>query len=223
MHHNHLSFADPSMTVEVQWPDGTYSLPMPKVGCPDKGWSIGWRYQDNEDDNNANAWNPRNVNDYITFGLGNNYETYYCTKTYPGNNGFTWPKGNYCIARYGGSCPANFHYGEIYWDDEDDSNGNSLRSPYPDGEYGADTLTRFCCKSDGSAADEVILPPTKPFVLWRHNGMCQMVKGMNDPVQLDIYFDDEDDNNRDRCVLDHPDDSCDDNHQPSMCYYSPRN
>lgn len=214
--------SDPSLTVQVQWPGGRYSLPQPKAGCP-QGWTSGWRKQDNEDDDNSNSWNPSNLNEYVVFGLGRDYTTYYCTKTYTDNSGFTWPRGNYCIARYGGSCPTGFNDGEIYWDDEDDNNRNELRSPYPDGSYSTNTLTRFCCRNDGNAAHEVLLPSAEPFVLWRYNGICQKVRGMNDPVQLDIYSDDEDDDNSNHCAGNHPDDSCDENHHPSMCFYSPRN
>ena len=214
--------SDPSITIEVQWPGGRYSLPQPRAGCP-AGWTSGWRGHDNENKNNKNTWNPHNLNEYVQIGLGADYTIFYCTKTYTGDSGFAWPEGNYCIARYGGSCPNGFSGGEIYWDDENDNNYNSIRKPYPDGVYGADTLTHFCCRSDGSAAHEVLLPSTEPFVLWRYNGICQKVREMKDPVQLDIYFDDEDDSEGDYCGGVHPDDPCSNNHAPSMCFYSPRN
>ncbi|VDI03145.1 Hypothetical predicted protein [Mytilus galloprovincialis] len=38
----------------VSWPSGTYTLIKPKSGCP-SNWKIGWRHQDNEDNNNQNS------------------------------------------------------------------------------------------------------------------------------------------------------------------------
>ena len=44
-----LMASDPRIKIKVQmqWPDGTYALPMPSWGCP-HGWSSGWRFQDTE-------------------------------------------------------------------------------------------------------------------------------------------------------------------------------
>ncbi|CAG2214853.1 unnamed protein product [Mytilus edulis] len=41
----------------VAWPNGRYSLPTPKTGCP-PGWAYGRRYQDNEDTHNINSVTP---------------------------------------------------------------------------------------------------------------------------------------------------------------------
>ena len=67
--------SDPSITIEVQWPGGRYSLPQPRAGCP-AGWTSGWRGHDNENKNNKNTWNPRNLNDYVQIGLGADYTIY---------------------------------------------------------------------------------------------------------------------------------------------------
>ena len=158
--------------------------------------------------------------------LGHNYKTYYCTKTFDSSHGFDWPRGKYCIARYGGSCPSRFFDGYIYWEDEDQGNTNSYQNPIPDGSYGRNTLIHYCCRSDGSGSDEVLLPPTEEFILYRYDGVCQKVKGMNDPVQLKIRFDDEDSDpffneNVNSCSGNHPDCYCGGNHEIYLCYYGP--
>ena len=215
--------SDPVMRIEVQWPSGKYALPQAKDGCPANDWLSGWRYQDNEDDNNANSYDPSNVNNYLRIDTGRNLKTYYCTKTFSSGNGFTWPKGNYCIARYGGSCPSDFSSGSIHWDDEDDKNANGLQRPIPDGDYGRNTKIQYCCRSDGSANSEIMLPPTNDFILYRYNGVCQRVKCM-DTRQLKIHFDDEDSKNANSCSGAHPDNSvCSRNHDIYMCHYNTKN
>ena len=213
--------ADPEMTIDLQWPSGSYSysLPQAKDRCPAGGWSSGWIYQDNEDNNNANSCDPPNVNDYLRIGIGNNFKTYYCTKkaTFY-NNGFTWPKGSYCIARCGGSCPSGFSSGSIYWDDEDNNNDNDVSNP-PDGKYNQNTKVYYCCRADGSANSEIMLPPTKDFILYRYNGVCQKVKCM-DTTELKIHFDDEDRRNDNSCSGAHPDCSCSRDQDIYMCHYN---
>ena len=81
---------------DIRWPAGHYALIQAASGCP-TGWSSGWRFQDNEDNNNENRWSPSNINWYIRVGLGRNVRTYYCTKTFSGTSEFTWPRGNYCM------------------------------------------------------------------------------------------------------------------------------
>lgn len=215
-------FIDPSMTIPLQWPSGKYSLPQAATGCPDTDWFSGWRYQDNEDSDNANSWEPSNLSGYLKVDLGRNYRTYYCTKTFSSESGFSWPKGNYCIARYGGSCPSGFSDGSVYWDDEDGDNENSLEDPIPDGNYGRNTLTHYCCRNDASPANEILLPTKEPFVLYRRYGVCQKVRGMREPVLLKLHFDDADGDNEDSCSGDHPDATCAGNQDLYMCYYSPQ-
>ena len=204
----------------MQWPDGRYSLPQATQGCP-TGWSSGWRYQDNEDNNNANSWNPSDLASYMRMELSGNYRTYYCTKTSIGSSGSSaWPRGKYCIARYGGSCPSGFSSGYIYWDDEDSRNTNSKQDPLPDGYYGSDTRVYYCCRSDGSTSVGMSLPTSQPFVLYRYGGTCQTVSGMT-VRELFVYFDDEDSSNANSCSGSHPEaGSCDSNHDIYFCYYS---
>ena len=208
------------MSIEVQWPDGKYSLPQAISGCP-QGWSSGWRLQDNEDDDNGNSHEPFDLDLYMKIVLGRNYKTYYCTKTFDGNSGFFWPRGKYCIAQYGGSCPSGFYKGSIYWDDEDgDDSCNAYQNPVPDGKYDGNTKIQYCCRSDGDPGEGMLLPTTEDFFLYRYDGVCQKVLGINDPVQFKLYFDDEDDDNDDSCSGNHPDSDCGGNHDIYFCYYS---
>lgn len=210
------------MNIAVQWPDGKYSLPQTTAGCP-TGWSSAWRRQDNEDTNNGNSWKPANMNQYIRFDVGKDFKSYYCTKTFDGNGGFSWPRGKYCIARYGGSCPSGFIEGWVKWDDEDDNNRNDLQNPLPDGTYNHDTIIQYCCRSDGNANDKIKFFPTdKPFVLYRYDGTCQRVAGMNAPQQFYVRFDDEDKNNATKCSGNYPDGNCTNDRSMYMCYYTPK-
>lgn len=102
---------DPPIVVEVQWPDGTYSLPQARDGCPVEGmgWYSGWAYQDNEDYKNQNSRYPANLSKHIKLiDIDQNHKINYCTQAVFCDSGFMWPKDNYCIARYGGKCPLGF-------------------------------------------------------------------------------------------------------------------
>ena len=189
-------YTDPSVTIPNAWPNGAYSLPKPQLGCPSGGgkfsWHIGWRFQDTEDDDNINAVSS-------SFSLAgtynNNIKTEFCTKTNTTNDyGLKWPKGSYCIARKGSSCPAGFKDGWIYWDDEDSNNRNSDSGILPDGAYNRNTKIYFCCRKDGFATNKIILPTDKPFYLYRlGSDGCQQVTGLNHRQQW-VKWDCEDSN-----------------------------
>ena len=178
-----VSYTDPAITIPNAWPDGAYSLPMPKLGCPANGgdfkWHEGSRYQDTEDDDSANSFsNPLSLaGDFWR----NNMKTHFCTKTDSrSDHGIAWPKGSYCIARKGGNCPSGFSEGHIFWDDEDSDNRNSDSGILPDGSYDSNTRIYFCCRSDGFATNEIILPTDEPFVLYRYGpDGCQRVADMS--------------------------------------------
>ena len=87
------------MIINFQWPRGQFSLLKAASGCP-AGMYSGWRYQDNEDDNNENHWRPSDIESCIDLDVGTNLKTYYCTKlSDPGS--LSWPSGTYCIAKHG--------------------------------------------------------------------------------------------------------------------------
>ena len=209
------------MTIQIPWPGGQYSLLQAAERCP-SGMYSGWRYQDNEDNNNENNWRPEDIESCINIELGRlNLKAYFCTKT-SDTGGSLWPSGKYCIAKYGSSCPTGFFSGYMHWDDEDSNNENRLMNPVPSGQYDWNTQIDFCCRSDGNQNDPMRLPPTEPFALYRYEGRCQKVLGMNDPIELFVYFDDEDTNNGNACQGNHPGGSCIRNHELYYCYYTPR-
>ena len=214
-----LSFILPNTVGAVQWPRGQFSLPQPASGCP-TGMSSGWRYQDNEDNNNENHWIPGDIQSCINMEVGRNLKTYYCSKT-SDTGSSSWPSGTYCIARHGSSCPSGFTSGLIHWDDEDNANANTLLHPLPSGRYDRNTEIDFCCRSDGGHSSPMTLPTTETFALYRYQGKCQKVSGMNDPIELFVHYDDEDSNNANRCSGNHPGGSCIRNHELYFCYYTP--
>ncbi|CAG2214848.1 unnamed protein product [Mytilus edulis] len=176
---HHPKKTDTTVVHYLSWPYGKYSIPKPQAGCP-LGWSEGWRYQDNEDNHNINSVTlSTGYHFYGTFNK--NTRMYYCTKTTSSGSG-SWPSGNYCIARKGGSCPSGFSCtGYIYWDDEDNANANSH-------------WAYFQMESDGSAYSYMNLPTSKPFYLYQYTSTCQRVRGMT-VRQESVKMDDEDDRN----------------------------
>ena len=210
---------DPVIKVklQIQWPDGTYALPMSWRGCP-RGWSSGWRYQDTEDSDNKNRksrWISK-----MRVSVGRDIRFYYCVKTFRGNSGIHWPKGTYCIAKKGG-CPGGFRHGGIKWDDEDSRNKNRRWGVLPDGVYNKDTVVNYCCRSDANHYTPMSLPTTRPFILYRYGGRCQNVRGMRQ-YPIWIKWDDEDSRNKDRCWRGHPDSTCRKDQVLQMCYYTRR-
>ncbi|CAG2230279.1 unnamed protein product [Mytilus edulis] len=175
----------------VSWPSGRLSIPKPKSGCP-SGWSEGWRYQDNEDTNNHNII-TLSVSHHFYGTFGRDTTMYYCTKTISSGSG-SWPRGNYCIGRYDGVCPSGFCPGFIYWDDEDNGNGNRKSGVLPDGVYNRNTKINYCCRSDGSSYNYITLPTSKPFYLYKYTSTCQRVRGMT-VRQESITMDDENERN----------------------------
>ncbi|OPL32926.1 hypothetical protein AM593_08842, partial [Mytilus galloprovincialis] len=198
----------------VSWPSGRYSLPKPKTGCQ-PGWAEGWVYQDNEDSNNINSVSP-DPGHHFNGTFNRNTKMYYCTKTSYSGSG-SWPRGNYCIARKGGSCPSGFSTGFIYWDDEDNANANSHGGVLPDGEYGRNTKIQYCCRSDGSAYNSMNRPTYQPFYLYKYTSTCQRVRGMNVREET-IKMDDEDDRNNSSDGGHHPKKT--DTTKMYYCYYS---
>ncbi|XP_076113191.1 uncharacterized protein LOC143080917 [Mytilus galloprovincialis] len=202
----------------VGWPNGRYSLPKPKTGCPSE-WAEGWRYQDNEDSNNINSVSP-SIGHHFFGTFGRNTKLYYCTKTTSSGSG-SWPSGNYCFARYGGSClsgfTTRFTTGFIYWDDEDNANANSKWGVLPNGVYDRNTKIYYCCKSDGSPYSYINLPTSKPFYLYKYTSTCQRVRGMT-VREESIKMDDEDNQNNSSDGGTHPKKT--DTTEVYYCYYS---
>ena len=215
---------DPTVRIPNAWPDGTYSLPKARSGCPSGGsqfiWQSGWRYHDNQDGFNNNQFSSPLT---LAGSFGDNIRVEYCTKTDTSNDyGIPWPKGSYCIAKKG-NCPSGFSDGSIYWDDEDMNNKNDNGGTLPEGDYNSDTLTYFCCRNDGFTANSIILPTDRPFYLYRKHSTdgCQHVKGMHYREEW-VRWDDEDILNRNEKFGDIPfDDGGSKNHKLHYCYYYP--
>lgn len=68
----------------------------------------------------------------------------------------------------------------VFWYDEYFGNKNWRNGQVPDGLYPPGwTKIYFCCRTDGFAANEMILPTESPFALMMStNRECQKVKGM---------------------------------------------
>lgn len=203
---------------EIRWPRGTYSLPKAASGCP-PGFASGCVHQDNEDSRNANRFHNTHL---ISGEFGRNIRICYCTRLHDDtSSAFSWPAGQYCIARRGGSCPSGFANGDIYWDDEDSRNANHISGHVPDGVYNSNTRIYYCCRRDGSRANPILLPTSTRFILYQHHSRgCQAVSGMR-ATEIHVRFDDEDSRNRNTCGGAHPyDTGCSNNHMIYLCYYS---
>lgn len=193
-------YIDPEIKIPNAWPDGLYSLPQAKTGCPESGeagftWSSGYIYQDTENKNPDNLC-PSPANLLKMDCWRNNLKTYYCSKTVKrGDYGIAWPKGSYCIGKKGNTCPMGFTEEFIFWDDENEGNSNKDEPIVPEGDYGRDTKINYCCRRDRHPHEKIILPTDKPFVLiLNHQDGCQEVHGMK-ATKLTLHTDDEDKNN----------------------------
>ncbi|CAH1233421.1 Hypp735 [Branchiostoma lanceolatum] len=93
------------------WPAGTYGLPKTTGGCP-LGWKDG--QYDYKGDNSFHF--PQNAPVHFNGSISNNtLKQGYCMKTHSMENGTgsSWPKGSYCILKYGRGCPAGFALGKL--------------------------------------------------------------------------------------------------------------
>ena len=199
------------------WPEGTFAFPEPKEGCP-AGFVHGCRYQDNEDWRNSNTFSNTM---FLKGEFSTNLEVCYCLRQ-TSVSSYSWPPGRYCVNEYN-SCPTGFLSGQLKWDDENIMNLNSREGVLPTGQYNHDTVMRYCCRNDGNVNTPIVLPTSKPFVLYMHSRRgCQKVRGMRES-EIRINTDDEESNNRNYCRGSHPyDEGCGGrNHRLFMCYYAP--
>ncbi|XP_048741867.1 uncharacterized protein LOC125655580 [Ostrea edulis] len=207
----------------VHWPDGTYTLIKSDAGCP-SNWLEGWRFQDNENDNNKNKIDVGNYFFGITEQSPSNFNFSYCTKDPQDfSNGKKWPPGSYCIIRHGNACPGGFENGSIFWDDENDNNKNSAGGILPSGQFKQDTLINYCCRRDGKFSSPIELPTSQAFHLLKFIYPCQAVKGMS-VKEIRVDFDDENDNNKNQVHEMHPVGSHPGKQDNTLiyCYYSPK-
>ena len=184
------------------------------------------------------------ITSHVGVEFGSNTITLtYCVKNFernPSEAKFEWPKGSYCIARKGAdppkkytklssgarSCPDNFNGGSITWNDHKSKilrkSLNKKWSILPDGIYDKNTHIEYCCRSDGSVSDPMLLPDMDPFVLYRYGGKCQKVDGATVNEHF-IKFDDTSVlRSHSACAGNHPDDAnCNGDHKIYLCAYTP--
>ena len=111
--------------------------------------------------------------------------------------------------------------GTVYWDDESSSNTNAKDGTLPDGldNSKGDTEIRFCCRTDGDKKEPIILPAELSFFLLAYgSNECQMVKWAIATLEW-IYFDTEDENNKDHSADTFPFDAGKKNPRIYYCYY----
>ena len=207
------------------WLSGTFALPAPVSGCPE-GFHTGSITQDTYNlvhDNSASYNIDQRLNVDVLKG---SVETNFCVKTNKFNDEFgevNWPRGSYCIAQKGMTCPSeSFRDGFIKWDDKDFNNKNKHKGELPEGKYDKNTVINFCCRSDnGGPTNPIQLPTERPFVLYRHGHECQRVMGMR-VVEDYILWIDEFAFNKDKTSGNFPyDDGGKKKHKLHYCHYSP--
>uniref|UniRef100_T1JII4 CUB domain-containing protein n=1 Tax=Strigamia maritima TaxID=126957 RepID=T1JII4_STRMM len=177
----------PSSSNSPVWPKGRYGLPKPRIGCPatsQSQWESGMHYQDMECpvamDGSIKHWSDGSQ---LKGGLQElqGIEQHFCMLTDQNpEERQEWMPGQYCIFRYGGTCPTGFRTGYIRWKEKEGSNNkNRKEGVVPDGIYDNYTLIHFCCRGDGEVDQPIRLPTGTPFYLLQYGMECQKVEGMN--------------------------------------------
>ncbi|XP_066266615.1 uncharacterized protein [Branchiostoma lanceolatum] len=96
------------------------------------------------------------------------------THSLENGTGSSWPKGSYCILKYGRGCPAGFALGKLGF------LGGTKTGEVPDGSSDGNSIVlEYCCRHDGLASSPIRLPPRPPFYVLRSGGKCQQVEGIN--------------------------------------------
>ena len=95
--------------IQNTWPSGSYGLPKPRSGCPNKQWREGFRYQDSENLENINfKSNGSHFSGKVSLhGIRQEFCIHMDT---PGAK-ISWPRGKYCIYRKGKTCPTGLQEG----------------------------------------------------------------------------------------------------------------
>ncbi|XP_070210463.1 tolloid-like protein 2 [Littorina saxatilis] len=156
------------------FPGEKYALPAPLDGCPEgQGFSTGslthlfpysWPFP------------PYLLKGKATWGT---VTQHFCVKD-GSDAGNVWPKGSYCIYRYGGSCPADFKEGWIQFDNKYTSGTAQsavTEGSVADGVYKNNSKMWFCCRDDASPDVPVALPSKQSFAMFPVYGQCQRVAG----------------------------------------------
>ncbi|KAJ7379176.1 hypothetical protein OS493_017675 [Desmophyllum pertusum] len=163
--------------IQNTWPSGSYGLPKPGSGCPNKQWREGFRYHDSENVENTNVKPNRSHLSGPVSPHGVRQEFCIHMDT-PGKN-IPWPRGKYCIYRKGETCPTGLLEGWVRWDDENTRIDfpNTFGGELPDGIYGENTVIYFCCSTSGKKSASISLPYGSPFYLIAYGShRCQEVR-----------------------------------------------
>eukprot|EP00918_Siedleckia_nematoides_P033993 GHVU01073976.1.p1 GENE.GHVU01073976.1~~GHVU01073976.1.p1 ORF type:complete len:764 (+),score=43.37 GHVU01073976.1:26-2293(+) len=195
-------------TQDHVWPSGTYGLSKPNNGCPQSWhfqWEEGWTVQDTEANSRVS------VGSHFEGGVdayaGEGVKQEFCIKTadHLGDD-VQWQKGSYCLLKKR-SCPHGFSQGWIYFDDAAPWIGRTIQEhsgTLPDGKYKRNTQIDYCCRKDGPAETQIVLPISSPFYLLRNGDSCQKVANM-DVTEEYIIWEEENRLNRGSAGGSHPD------------------
>lgn len=206
------------------WPQGSYGLLMPDTGCPNSAgaiWESGLAVIHTEStDRNYDEVSPNShhVQPILQrVGLNNFVNQHFCVSSAV-SPGAEWPSGAYCINRAGNVCPNGFSSGYVSWLDETTGSQASASGKLPDGTYTTNQTTiDYCCRNDGAHETPVFLPRSRPFYLYRYNGTCQQVTGMQAAAEYIVF--DTDSLNEDAYEnAFHPDGTIN-NVRIELCYY----
>ncbi|XP_033103765.1 uncharacterized protein LOC117106502 [Anneissia japonica] len=219
-HRGAIMSTDPVVQIPITWPQGTYGLTQPKVGCPltpHFNWHTGWRKHDTE---KRNGWSDGNH--FVGPYWENDMYDHFCMKhdTKVTEYDWTWPDGEYCVYQAGTTCPSNLKSGAIFWDNKN-SGDNSYGGSVPEGTYDHNTKMYFCCQNDGFTTNQIYLPTDSPFYLFPFKNQCQQVVGMTASMEW-FYFDNENTSNDDYKIGYYPYSDGDKAHKIRYCYYTPK-
>ncbi|XP_019626235.1 PREDICTED: uncharacterized protein LOC109471388 [Branchiostoma belcheri] len=152
-----------------EWPTGTYGLPKASSGCP-----AGFREGQYEFRGHDSSFSWGNEAHFAGSLSNSTVKQGVCMKTTSSGNEGNWPKGSYCIFKYG-NCPVGFSPGLLGFP------GGTQTGVVPDGSVSSDsTEVEYCCRDDGFASYPIRLPSRPPFYLLRRDrreGECQQVDG----------------------------------------------
>ncbi|XP_069122410.1 uncharacterized protein [Argopecten irradians] len=204
----------------TEWPFGSFSLLQPLAGCP-SGFESGSRMWHTEQ-TSTNEMSPGS--NLKGFATGANVEWHFCTRVVflpsLSSSKNNWPRGNYCVMRFGGICPEGFDEGNIFWDEEDsDVTDRQMNGTMPDGTFDVNSRIHFCCRNDDDPRNPIMLPRTKPFILFRYTlDECQEVFNMTFTKE-NTQFMDETFNNGDVAFGETPRKDGPPNWRIYYCYY----
>ncbi|OQV26245.1 hypothetical protein BV898_00363 [Hypsibius exemplaris] len=197
-------------TADQCWPKENFALLQPPGGCPEQNWGTGSITHTLR----RNSTVPTDLVSGVVHGvhLTLDFCAHDANQSCLGTPTPTFPAGAYCIYQYSGIvtsretsshllnhlCPPGFKWSWLAIDDVNLRNKNAHNGQLPQGEFFSfSTVQYFCCREDGDANQEIVLPTKKDFILFPMNstGLCQKVKGMT-AIKSQIFYDTSDDSSK---------------------------